>query len=137
MLFLESHWPVVTSDACSTSACWLLTLLVVMSIHMGFGSFPLQDLPELIDPNASEKCSCLVRLLNHPLKNRNINYFMGHKMVHIIQNSAMDSVTKRMPCKQPQLLWIECHSVIAFMIIRLIFTITYNLLLHFREKKRI
>lgn len=72
---LELHWPVATSDACSTSSCWLFILLIVMGIHMGFSSFFLQDLPKFIYPNASKKCCCFLWLLNHPLKNRNINNF--------------------------------------------------------------
>lgn len=72
-----SDLPVATSDTRSTSSCWLLVLLIVMSIHMCVSSLTLQDLPKLIYPNASKECCCFVWLLNQPLKN--INEWMGQK----------------------------------------------------------
>ena len=74
-LAFREHWPVATGDACSTSSCWLLILFIVMSIHVGFSSFFLQDLPKFIYPNASKKCCCFVWLLNHPLGH--FNWILG------------------------------------------------------------
>lgn len=79
MLLADNGLPVATSDACSAGSGWLLILLVVMSIHMCFSSFTLQDLPKFIYPNASKECCCFVGLLNHPLKSETRNDGVSQK----------------------------------------------------------